>query len=180
MFVGLPAGRVREATHDLRFSNADVRSMARLAEHWLALFDVVSGAMARGGAPTDAEVRRWAATTGRTQLAELLRLIAARWAAMRASGLEAPSGERVCALYRRAIRIAYRDPVELSDLAIDGEDLQREGIARGPALGKILRALLAWVVEEPSRNARDSLVAKAALLVRELDDPPDVDDSKTD
>ena len=180
MFVGLPAGRVREATHDLRFSNADVRSMTRLAEHWLALFDVVSAAMARGGAPTDAEIRRWAATTGRTQLAELLRLIAARWAAMRASGLEAPSGGRECALYRRAIRIAYRDPVDLSDLAIDGEDLQREGIARGPALGKILRALLVWVVEEPSRNTRDSLVAKAALLVRALGHPPAVDGSTND
>jgi len=86
----------------------------------------------------------------------------------------------VCALYRRAIRIAYRDPVDLSDLAIDGEDLQREGIARGPALGKILRALLVWVVEEPSRNTRDSLVAKAALLVRALGHPPAVDGSTND
>ena len=46
-------------------------------------------------------------------------------------------------------------------LAVDGEDLQREGIARGPALGKILRSLLEWVVEEPTRNDRDSLLVKA-------------------
>jgi tRNA nucleotidyltransferase (CCA-adding enzyme) len=58
--------------------------------------------------------------------------------------------------------------VELADVAVDGEDLQREGIARGPLLGKILRALLAWVVEEPTRNQRDSLLAKARELAVEL------------
>jgi tRNA nucleotidyltransferase (CCA-adding enzyme) len=64
-------------------------------------------------------------------------------------------------VYRRALRIAYRDPIELADLAVDGEDLQREGIARGPALGKILRLLLEWVVAEPARNTRDQLIDRA-------------------
>jgi hypothetical protein len=40
--------------------------------------------------------------------------------------------------------------------------------------------LLAWVVEEPSRNTRDSLVAKAAVLAREVDYPSDVDGSAND
>jgi tRNA nucleotidyltransferase (CCA-adding enzyme) len=169
MFLGLPAARVREATHDLRFSNVDVRLMTRLAEHWLVLFDEMSVVVGRQEAPSDAEIRRWAAATGRTQLAELIRLVAARWAAMRVAGADAPEERRVASLYRRALRIAYRDPIELADLAIDGEDLQHEAIARGPALGKILRALLAWVVEEPARNERDSLLAKSRDLARELE-----------
>ena len=168
MFLGLPPKRIREATHDLRFSNADVRAMTRLGEHWVAVFDAMSAAAVRPQAPADAEIRQWAATTGRTQLAEVLRLAAARWDAMRAANAEAPASARVASLYRRALRVAYRDPIELADLAIDGEDLQREGIARGPALGKILRALLAWVVEEPTHNERDSLLAKARGLADEL------------
>jgi tRNA nucleotidyltransferase (CCA-adding enzyme) len=67
------------------------------------------------------------------------------------------------------LRIAYRDPIELADLGVDGEDIQREGIARGPTLGKILRALLEWVVEDPSRNTRDDLLHRAAHLAREAE-----------
>ena len=51
-----------------------------------------------------------------------------------------------------------------ADLAVDGEDLQREGIARGPALGKILRLLLESVVAEPARNTRDQLIDRAKNL----------------
>ena len=169
MFMGLAPARVRAATHDLRFSNADVRWMTRWAEYWAALFDPVTRAMLQPDPPSDAEIRRWAAVTGRTQLPELLRVLAARWDAMRAGGVDAPAEGRAGTLYRRSLRIAYRDPIELSDLAVDGEDIQREGIARGPVLGKILRSLLAWVVEEPTRNERDSLLAKARGLAGELD-----------
>ena len=56
---------------------------------------------------------------------------------------------------------------ELVDLAVDGEDLQREGIARGPLLGKILRSLLGWVVEDPARNATDGLLARARELAQD-------------
>ena len=58
--------------------------------------------------------------------------------------------------------MAYRDPVEVADLAVDGEDLMREaGIAPGPALGLALRALRDAVVEAPHRNTRETLVALA-------------------
>jgi tRNA nucleotidyltransferase (CCA-adding enzyme) len=163
LFLGLDAARVRTTLHDLRFSNADVRTMAKLAEHWTALFESVSTALTES-VPDDGTIRRWAATTGRTQLATFLRLAEARWAAGRARGLGAPTPARTHSVYRRALRIAYRDPIELADLAVDGEDLQREGIARGPALGKILRLLLESVVEEPARNTRDQLIDRAKSL----------------
>jgi len=38
-------------------------------------------------------------------------------------------------MYKRAISIAYRDPIALSDLAIDGTDLEKIGV-RGPAVGR--------------------------------------------
>jgi tRNA nucleotidyltransferase/poly(A) polymerase len=167
LFLGLPHDRVRHALHDLRFSNADIRAMARLAELWTQLFDPMTTALMRGAAPSDAEIRRWAAASGRTQLASFIRVASARWSAVRQAGKPAPSPARVASLYRRALRIAYRDPIELADLAVDGEDLQSAGIARGPALGKILRALVDWVVEEPARNTRDQLLHHAARLAGE-------------
>ena len=168
LFLDVPAPRVRAALQDLRFSNADVRTMTRLAELWTAQFAHVSEAMLVAGAGlSDAAIRGWAAATGRTQLPAFLRLAASRWAALREVGQPAPTSKSVRAIYRRALRIAYRDPIELADLAIDGEDLLREGIARGPALGKILRALLGWVVEEPSRNTRDHLLTRAKALGHE-------------
>jgi tRNA nucleotidyltransferase (CCA-adding enzyme) len=139
--------------------------MTRLAELWTELFVPVSAAMlGANGIIDDATIRRWAAATGRTRLSLFLRLASARWAALREAGLPAPRLIAVMGTYRRAVRIAYRDPVELSDLGIDGEDLLREGIARGPALGKILRALLDWVVDDPTRNTRDQLLARARTL----------------
>jgi tRNA nucleotidyltransferase (CCA-adding enzyme) len=164
MFLGLPADAVRRALHDLRFSNADIRTMTRLAELWALLFDPMSAALAQREPPTDATIRRWAATTGRTQLASFVRLARARWCALRNAGAEAPSPSMVGSLYRRALRIAYRDPIELADLAVDGEDLQAAGIARGPELGKILRTLVDWVVEQPDRNTRDQLLQHAVRL----------------
>jgi hypothetical protein len=172
MFLGLPANDVRSALHDLRFSNADVRNMTKLADYWIAMFDQATNALSQDAGPDDALIRRWAATTGRTQLGPFLRLAEARWAAMRVAGDRAPTRERAASVYRRALRIAYRDPIELADVRVDGEDLQREGIARGPALGKILRALLEWVVEDPSRNTRDALLAQAARLVRDAERAP--------
>ena len=169
LFLGLDAAVVRTALHDLRFSNAEVRTMAKLAEHWTKLFEPMSTALTEAAAPDDAMMRRWAATTGRTQLAGLLRLAEARWAAERTAGARAPSLARATSAYRRALRIAYRDPIELADLAVDGEDLQREGIARGPALGMILRHLLEWVVEEPARNTRDQLLARASNLAEDIE-----------
>jgi tRNA nucleotidyltransferase (CCA-adding enzyme) len=66
-------------------------------------------------------------------------------------------------VYRRAIRIAYRDPVEISDLAVNGDDLLRIGIT-GKRLGETLRALLRYVLEDPSRNTVEGLLDRARAM----------------
>ena len=172
LFLDLPAKSVRLALLELRFSNVDVRTMTRLAELWESIGGAMTRALTAPTAPDDATIRGWAAVAGRTQLAPFLRVAAARWAALRSVSEEAPSPARVAATYRRALRIAYRDPIELADLAVDGEDLQRTGIAHGPALGKILRSLLAWVVADPARNTSDQLLARARELAREAGRSP--------
>lgn len=98
--------------------------------------------------------------TGRTRLASVMRLAAARWSAERRLDIEAPSAAAVHSAYRRAIRIAYRDPVEVADLAVDGNDLARMGIT-GPAVGRTLRNLLETVITDPASNTREVLLKAA-------------------
>jgi hypothetical protein len=62
------------------------------------------------------------------------------------------------------LRVAFRDPIDLASLAIDGDDLRRAGVPAGPGLGKILQALLAAVLEEPDRNTADWLLREAQRL----------------
>jgi tRNA nucleotidyltransferase (CCA-adding enzyme) len=59
---------------------------------------------------------------------------------------------------------ALRDAVDLGSLALDGDDLRRAGIPPGPSLGRILQALLAAVIVEPSHNTTDWLLHEAKRL----------------
>jgi hypothetical protein len=59
---------------------------------------------------------------------------------------------------------ALRDPIDLGSLAVDGDDLRRAGIPPGPALGRILQALLESVVADPARNTTDWLLQEAQRL----------------
>lgn len=147
----------------LRFSNADVSWIGGLVERWQDMGREMKAELMRSESPSDARLRGWAGRTGRTRLAPVLRLADAQWWAERASGKPAPSRELVESVYRRAIRIAYRDPVEVSDLAVNGDDLLRAGIT-GKRLGETLRALLQYVLEDPARNTEEALLQRAEQL----------------
>lgn len=104
----------------------------------------------------DEDLRRAIARVGRLTVPSLARVLWARAAADGATPQQARAGRT---LYRRALRIAFRDPLSVSDLAIDGEDLQREGVAAGKAMGDMLKVLLDTVLEDPARNTRAALLA---------------------
>jgi hypothetical protein len=104
---------------------------------------------------------------GPTLVSPLLRLASARWAAERASGAAAPPAGRVRSVYRRAVRIAYSGHLTLADLAVSGSDLMAAGIPRGPSVGRILHRLLDAVVEDPSVNVTEPLLALALAMHRD-------------
>ena len=156
----LQRGEIERLLRGLRFANRDVDRLTHVAS--------VAGALATAlevlpaGEPVpDRTLRQWAAQAGRTDLADALRIAMASALARRSP--PAPEGSPAWrSLYRRAVRAAYRDPVEIADLAVDGEDLIGDaGIPAGPAVGKTLRALRDWVLEDPARNTRDALLAHA-------------------
>jgi tRNA nucleotidyltransferase (CCA-adding enzyme) len=68
---------------------------------------------------------------------------------------------QVKAVYHRLVRTAYRDPIELGDLQVDGEDLAAAGVPKGPELGTTLRRLLDAVIEDPACNTRARLIEMA-------------------
>ena len=160
LFSAARPGTVLATLKALRFSNADSAWIGGLVERWHEMGRGMKSELMRPEAPADSLLRAWAGRAGRTRLASLLRIADAHWWAERERGRPAPSRERVESVYRRAIRIAYRDPVEVSDLAVNGDDLQRIGIT-GKRLGETLRALLQYVLEDPSRNTPDALLSRA-------------------
>ena len=163
LFLGEPVEQVRDTLKALRYSNADVNAIARMLTGCASVSALMTEALP-AGVPSDAVIRRWVAATGRTQWGLVVRLIAAQWDAARARGDAAPAPAVLHAVYRRGLRIAYRDPIELADLAVDGDDLRSAGVPGGPRLGTVLHALLAAVVEDPSLNTRDALLARAREL----------------
>jgi tRNA nucleotidyltransferase (CCA-adding enzyme) len=62
---------------------------------------------------------------------------------------------------REAVESERGSPYRLGDLAVDGSDLIAIGFEESPALGRTLRVLLDEVIDDPSRNTRDALLARA-------------------
>ncbi|MEO7965390.1 MAG: hypothetical protein ABIT38_15890, partial [Gemmatimonadaceae bacterium] len=160
LFCGLPHDAARRALRELRFSNRDGDWITHLGVCAGQLRPRVLAALRDNAAASDAELRRWASLAGRLRLADVLRVTLAT---LHAGGdLEPSSAARAHAVYRRALRIAFGSPVELADLAVDGDLLMREGgVPRGPALGTTLRRLLDAVLDDPTTNERERLLTLA-------------------
>ncbi|MFN2601725.1 MAG: CCA tRNA nucleotidyltransferase [Gemmatimonadaceae bacterium] len=160
LFAAADSRAVIPALKQLRFSNSDVKWIGSLVASWHSLSAEMTSTLNKGEPVGDPVLRRWAAVAGRTRLASLLRLADSIWWAERDAGGVAPSKEKVASAYRQALRVAYRDPIEIADLAIGGTDLEEIGIT-GPEVGRTLRNLLQNVINDPSMNTREQLLALA-------------------
>jgi tRNA nucleotidyltransferase (CCA-adding enzyme) len=90
-------------------------------------------------------------------------LIAHKDADLRAKDVHAHELERVTRLHALVDEQASQ-PHRIRDLAIDGSDLLELGYAEGPRIGEVLAQLLVEVVDDPSRNRRELLLARAEEL----------------
>jgi tRNA nucleotidyltransferase (CCA-adding enzyme) len=163
MLASLDAAAAAKVMTALRSSRAEVQGVEQLIARRHRFAPAIAERLA-AGPPSDADVRRWVAGIGRLQVGGVMRLMSATWSADRASGIAAPSAASVRSLYRRMMRSAFRDVLDVGSLAIDGDDLRATGIPPGPILGKILAALLERVIEDPTSNARDWLLREAVVL----------------
>ena len=112
----------------------------------------------RDDAQAAVATRRFLAQHGARRAADLVSHKRADLAAKNVPDWEPKALDRLA----RELVIAQAQPHRLSDLAVDGNELIALGFAPGPRLGEVLKDLLARVVDEPSLNDRDQLLALAA------------------
>lgn len=113
----------------------------------------------------DAAVRRFIRRVGVAAIDDLLAL---READNVGSGLPREAGHLAQLRARIAAILAARHALRLADLAVDGDDIRTAlGIAAGPQVGAILRALLELVIADPQLNERRLLLAAARRLAGE-------------
>ena len=163
LFFGESEAGVAAATKALRFSNADSSWIANLAGARAELGPKIDAAVESGALPAG-DVRRWVARIGRMRTETFFTLNAALWRARLAVHENTATESRLSPLTTLAVEIAFRDPIEIADLAVDGEDLKKAGVENGPAMGKALHALLARVIDDPALNTNARLMELARAL----------------
>ena len=168
LFLDVEPVELRRTLTGLRFSKHETNWAVALVERWESVSREIAAALMRR-APTDAETRRWLARLGRLHSGAFLRVALARWKAMANAHQDAPDESAVRSLHRRMRATLFRDPIELADLRVTGDDLRRAGIPAGPVYAKILHALLERVLEDPSRNTPEALLAEVPIIVAALE-----------
>lgn len=124
-------------------SDNDTRDRVRTLTDW---FD-------KSISPEPAGVRRAMSAMTDEEFDDLLRLREVAWAVHHSQ-----SGDpRVLAALRDEIR-ARGDCIRLKDLAVTGRDLIEAGIRPGKQIGQILGDLFAYVLEEPEKNRKETLL----------------------
>jgi tRNA nucleotidyltransferase (CCA-adding enzyme) len=167
LFLDVPASEARRALSALRFSKHDTSWVGALVERWQTVGTEMTATLI-AEATFESQVRRWLARVGRTYAGAFLRVALARWTALARAGQPTPNAAAVRSLHRSMRRSLFRDPIELADLRVTGNDLRRAGIPAGPIYAKILHALLERVLEEPAHNTRDALLAEVPVIVAGL------------
>ena len=167
LLSGCDAKDAERTLRTLRASNLELSVIGSLVEQWARYGDALGESLASGSLPSAPDLRRLAASVGRLRIAAFVRLAAARWHA----GSRTIAPALVRRLHRTLLATAFRDPIEIADLAVDGDDLRHAGVAAGPALGRLLHELMQWVIEDPARNTRDALLAYTAGATSAADGP---------
>lgn len=140
------------ALRRLRYPNALTDRVVRIVRHHM--FQVGKGDALRA--------RRFLAKHGDELAFELVDHKHADFLAKRDVDREPPLADIEKLLrFRGTLERALSSPHRLADLAINGDDLIAAGFEPGPELGRVLKALLHDVVEDPARNTRDELLARA-------------------
>lgn len=137
----------------LKFSRSETRRAELLWDRYLPLVSPVDSA---------ATVREWLSEAGRDHARDLFRL---HFALARGSGAFESERALVHAWRRVHDELVAGAPLDLSDLAVDGNDMIELGLPPGPLVGLMLEELQAQVIEDPTRNERETLLSEARELI---------------
>lgn len=141
-------GRRLEA---LALARSDIERITHLVRHHMILYS---------SDWTDAAVRRFIRRVGPGRpMADLFALRRADTAASAGPEVRDAAAAELAA---RVASLQHTAVLTLSELAVDGSDLMRElDLEPGPEVGRLLDLLLQAVLDDPSQNQRDRLLARA-------------------
>jgi tRNA nucleotidyltransferase (CCA-adding enzyme) len=150
------AGLADAAMRRLRYSTENRQAVGHLVRHHMFHYRPEW---------TDAAVRRFLAAVGAEYLPDLFAL---RAADTMGNGLRRHLAPELVELRTRIEReISRLNAVSLRDLAIGGRELMEHlSLEPGPEVGRLLRSLLAEVIEDPEKNRADLLLRRAEELHR--------------
>ncbi|MDI3496093.1 MAG: hypothetical protein PWQ35_114 [Patescibacteria group bacterium] len=149
----LGAKMVNRIMTRLKFSNEDRDRVVNLVKNHMFYYNV--------GEVTAASVRRLIAKVGRENLADLIDL---RVADRLGSGTPKAMPYKLRHLQYMMEKVQH-DPISAKMLKVNGNTLMTAlKLAPGPKIGAILDVLLSEVIEDPSLNEEDKLLARAKKL----------------
>lgn len=150
------ARMVRPLLRRLRYSADIVEKTTLLVDNHLFYYNV--------GEVSEASVRRLIRKVGLENMRDLMDV---RIADRLGSGVPKAKPYKLRHLEYMIDKVS-KDPVSVKMLAVHGNDLMETlGMQPGPKIGAILDVLLAEVIEDPTKNAKESLLARARELDRE-------------
>ncbi|MCK4414993.1 MAG: HD domain-containing protein [Candidatus Eisenbacteria sp.] len=152
----LGARQARRLLRRLRYSREEIDRVTHLVRHHMFYYQTEW---------TDSAVRRFVRTVGLDNIPDL---IAVRLADMAGNGRRSGDRTPLQNLLQRVDEVMTRDAaLTVKDLAIGGKELMGLGLAPGPGFGRILRALLEEVLDDPAVNTAATLAARAGELIAE-------------
>lgn len=146
----------------LRFSKLEIKSVSSLVRNHMFFFPYTEEGMTdeqkrkiQEKEWSDSAVRRFIARVGEENLEDLFSL---RIADATANPKTAFNPDEIALLQKRISEVREKDmALKITDLKINGEDLQALGIPKGPQIGKILNELLEMVLDDPMINTKEKL-----------------------
>jgi poly(A) polymerase/tRNA nucleotidyltransferase (CCA-adding enzyme) len=137
----------------LRFSKDIVKHATMLVDNHLFYYNV--------GEVTEASIRRLIKRVGLENMDDLM---AVRIGDRLGSGVPKAKPYKLRHLEYMIDKVS-KDPISVKMLSVKGNDLMKElAIPASPKIGVLLDILLAEVIEDPKKNAREMLVERARVL----------------
>ena len=136
----------------LRFSNNDIKTVTHLIRNHMFHYT---------NQWTDGAVRRFIRKVGLENLEDVFKL---RKADRIGNGLKKGESKSVMNLKERIRKVLEEaSAITVKDLAVNGHDIMQEfNMKPGPRVGKILNNLLEIILDDPSKNKRETLLSIAS------------------
>jgi len=112
---------------------------------------------------SDSAIRRFLNRVGEENVEDLFKL---RIADATANPNSPFDPKEITELQKRISEVRAKDmALKVTDLAINGNDLEKMGVKPGPEMGKVLKSLLDMVLEDPLMNTKEKLLEAAKNML---------------